>query len=196
MNCPSCSAHNPDSHRFCSECGHALPRLCGACGFGNSAGAKFCGGCGTSLQTEAPQPEPQPAAPPAQAAPPALESEAERRQLTVMFCDLVGSTALSEGLDLEDLRDVLRRYQDAAAEHITAQDGFIARYMGDGLLVYFGYPQAHENDAERAIRAGLDIARDVGQMTLDDGRMLSVRIGIATGQVVVGDIVGHGAAEE
>ncbi len=186
MNCPSCATPNPNDHRFCSACGHALPKVCGACGFDNSAEARFCGGCGKALQAGASDTDTQPV----------LNGEAERRQLTVMFCDLVGSTALSEGLDPEDLRDVLRRYQDAAAVHIESQSGFIARYMGDGLLVYFGYPQAHENDAERAIRAGLKIAREVGDMKLDDGRALAVRIGIATGQVVVGDIVGHGAAEE
>lgn len=186
MKCPSCTAPNSDNHRFCSACGQSLQILCNNCGFENDPGAKFCGGCGTLLDANLSEANFKPV----------LEVDAERRQLTVMFCDLVGSTALSEGLDPEDLRGILRRYHDAANEHITIQDGFIARYMGDGLLVYFGYPQAHENDAERAIRAGLEINRVVGEMRLDDGRALAVRIGIATGQVVVGDIVGHGAAEE
>ena len=125
------------------------------------------------------EPEPQPA-------------EAERRQLTVMFCDLVGSTALSARLDPEDMREVLRAYQDACAAVVMRYEGFVAKYMGDGVLVYFGYPQAHEDDAERAINAGLGIVEAVKGLERD----LSVRIGIATGMVVVGDIVGEGASQE
>ena len=126
--------------------------------------------------------------------------EAERRHLTVMFCDLVGSTELSQRLDPEELRDVIRAFQDRCAGAIARFGGFIARYMGDGLLVYFGFPQTHEDEPERAVRAGLDIVASVGALNLDsgggtDGR-LSVRIGIATGMVVVGDIVGEGAAAE
>ncbi len=122
--------------------------------------------------------------------------EAERRQLTVMFCDLVGSTRLSETLDPEDLRDVIRAYQDACSGVIRQFDGFIARYMGDGLLIYFGYPQAHEDDAERAVRTGLGIVEAVRGLTPHPGLSLSVRVGIATGLVVAGDIIGEGAAEE
>ena len=126
--------------------------------------------------------------------------EAERRQLTVMFCDLVGSTALSTKLDPEDLREILRAYQDACAKVITQYDGYVAKYMGDGVLVYFGYPQAHENDAERAARAGLDVIAAVtalGPGTALTGALdLAVRVGIDTGLVVVGDIVGEDAAEE
>jgi class 3 adenylate cyclase len=119
-------------------------------------------------------------------------TEAERRQLTVLFCDLVGSTALSTRLDPEDMRDVLRAYQDACAGVIARYDGFVAKFMGDGVYAYFGYPQAHEDDAERAINAGLGIVDAVGAL----GRELRVRIGIATGTVAVGDIVGEGASEE
>jgi len=126
--------------------------------------------------------------------------EAERRQLTVMFCDLVGSTALSTRMDPEDLRDVITSFQDKCSEAIARYDGFIARYMGDGMLVYFGYPQAHEDDAERAVLAALDV---VGAMpVLNDevgtahGVVLAVRVGIATGPVIVGDFIGEGAAEE
>jgi class 3 adenylate cyclase/predicted ATPase len=122
--------------------------------------------------------------------------EAERRQLTVMFVDLVGSTALSGRLDPEELRQVLRAYQDAVAGAVARYEGHIAKYMGDGVLAYFGYPKAHEDDAERAVRAGLDLVAAVGGLTAPDGRMLHVRVGIATGLAVVGDLIGEGAARE
>ena len=120
--------------------------------------------------------------------------EAERRQLTVMFCDLVGSTQLSQALDPEELRDINRAYQDAAKASIEKFDGYVARYMGDGVLAYFGYPHAHEDDAERAVRAGLDLTENVP--TLFATRQLAVRTGIATGPVVVGDLIGEGASQE
>ncbi|MGA8411936.1 MAG: AAA family ATPase, partial [Xanthobacteraceae bacterium] len=122
--------------------------------------------------------------------------EAERRQMTVLFCDLVGSTALAVKLDPEDLRDVTRRFQGSCAAAITQMGGYVARFMGDGLLAYFGYPQAHEDDAERAVRAGLDLVAKVGQLLLPTGDMLQVRVGIATGLVIVGDTVGDEAARE
>jgi len=123
-------------------------------------------------------------------------SVAERRQLTVMFCDLVGSTALAEGMDLEEYREVLAAYQTESAKAIKRYNGYIARYMGDGLLVYFGYPQAHEDDAERAVRSGLDVVEAIGNLKAGQTIGLQVRIGIATGQVVAGDIIGEGASEE
>ena len=126
--------------------------------------------------------------------------DAERRQLTVMFCDLVGSTALSTELDPEDLRDVIAAFQDRCRVAIERYEGFIARYMGDGLLVYFGYPQAHEDDAERAVRAGLDLLEAMPALNAELGNRVStrlaVRVGVATGPVIVGDIIGEGAAEE
>ena len=124
--------------------------------------------------------------------------EAERRQLTVMFCDMVGSTALSTRLDPEDYREVIRAYQDACAGVITRYDGYVAKFMGDGVLAYFGWPRGHENDAERAISAGLGIVEAIGDIAPADGETepLSVRIGVATGPVVVGDIVGEGTAQE
>jgi class 3 adenylate cyclase/predicted ATPase len=122
-------------------------------------------------------------------------SSAERRQLTVMFCDLVGSTALSARLDPEDLRDVITAYHRAVTEIITASGGFVSRYMGDGVLVYFGYPQAHEDDAERAVRAGLGAIEAVSRIDVKSVK-LQARVGIATGLVVVGDLIGAGSVQE
>ena len=125
--------------------------------------------------------------------------EAERRQLTVMFCDLVGSTDLSGKLDPEDLREVVRAYQEAAAEVVARYEGHIAQYLGDGLLIYFGWPQAHENDAERAIYSGLEIPEAIARLNTrleaDHGVQLAVRIGVHTGPVVVGEMGGAGRHE-
>ena len=121
--------------------------------------------------------------------------DAERRHLTVMFCDLVGSTALSTRLDLEDLPQLIAAYHTCVTEVVGRYDGFIAKYMGDGVLAYFGYPQAHEEDAERAVRAGLAVVEAVNRLDAA-GEHLAVRIGIATGLVVVGDVIGTGEAEE
>src|SRR5215467_1973319 len=118
--------------------------------------------------------------------------EAERRQLTVMFCDLVGSTALSARLDLEELREIIGAYHRCCTELVERNGGFVAKYMGDGVLAYFGYPHAHEHDAERAVRAGLNLAEAVPKLATNAGSPLQVRIGIATGLVVVGDLVGTG----
>jgi class 3 adenylate cyclase len=119
---------------------------------------------------------------------------AERRQVTVMFSDLVGSTALSTRMDPEDLREVISSYQKCVAETVRRLDGFIAKYMGDGVLVYFGYPHAHEDDAERAVRAGLEMIASVS--ALASPISLQTRVGIATGLVVVGDLIGSGSAQE
>src|SRR5271168_2031639 len=121
---------------------------------------------------------------------------AERRQLTVMFCDLVGSTALSARLDPEDMREIVGAYHRSCAEQITKAGGFVAKYMGDGVLAYFGYPQAHEHDAERAVVAGLALAEAVPMLKTAAGTPLQVRVGIATGLVVVGDLIGSGDAQE
>jgi class 3 adenylate cyclase/predicted ATPase len=120
---------------------------------------------------------------------------AERRQLTVMFCDLVGSTELSSRLDPEDLREVIAVYHRPVAEVVAQFDGFIAKYMGDGVLVYFGYPRAHEDDAERAVRAGLGVIDAVGRLDVSSAKP-QARVGIATGLVVVGDLIGEGSAQE
>src|ERR1700759_4882144 len=114
----------------------------------------------------------------------------ERRQLTVMFCDLVGSTALSEKLDPEELRNLLHTYRTLCGDVISRYDGFVARYVGDGILTYFGWPSAHEEDAERAVRAALEIVHTVKRASSTED--LAVRIGIATGPVVVGEAAGAG----
>ena len=123
-------------------------------------------------------------------------TDAERRQITVMFCDLVGSTALSGRLDPEDLRAVIMTYQNAVAGGVMRFDGYVAKFMGDGVLAYFGWPRAHEDDAERAVRAGLSIMKALGEHRAPGGEILAARIGIASGLVVVGDLIGEGAAQE
>ena len=133
---------------------------------------------------------------PAASAAPVVQVGAERRQLTVMFCDLVGSTALSVRLDPEDLRSIIAIYHRCCTELVVRNGGFVAKYIGDGVLAYFGYPQAHEHDAERAVRAGLGLVEAMPKLATNTGSPLQVRIGIATGLVVVGDLIGAGAAQE
>jgi class 3 adenylate cyclase len=141
---------------------------------------------------KAPPDEPQAAL--AASAP--VGNAAERRQLTVMFCDLVGSTAISARLDPEDMRAIIGAYHKCCATLITSNGGFVAKYMGDGVLAYFGYPQAHEHDAERAVRAGLAITDAAPKLESAVGAPLHVRVGIATGIVVVGDLLGSGESQE
>jgi class 3 adenylate cyclase len=162
---------------------------------------------GASLPPESvgappPHPEGPQAAPPTRAASPPAEPrppDAERRQLTILFCDLVDSTALASQLDPEELRTVVRAYQKACAKVIARFEGHIAQYLGDGLLVYFGYPRAHEDDAQRAVRAGLGMVEALGQLNSrlkpERGVHLAVRLGIHTGLVVVGE-VGGGSRQE
>src|SRR5665213_2644025 len=121
---------------------------------------------------------------------------AERRQITVLFCDLVGSTELANTLDPEDVDALIRHYQDACSAAVARFDGYVAKFMGDGVLAYFGYPQAKEDAAERAVRSALAIVAAVGELEHPDGHPFAVRIGIATGIVVVGDMLGAGSARE
>jgi class 3 adenylate cyclase len=185
MDCPSCGNANPDGKKFCGDCGVPLPMRCAGCGAENPPGKKFCGDCGAALMIGASTAQ-------LETAPPA--PTAERRQLTVMFCDLVDSTALASKLDPEDLREVIRAYHRRVDVTVHRGGGFVAKYMGDGVLVYFGYPQAHGDDAERAVRSGLMLIEGIKQ--LDAGERLRVRIGIATGLVIVGDLIGAGAAQD
>ncbi|MCP4662173.1 MAG: AAA family ATPase [bacterium] len=179
MRCSVCDFDNPQGMGFCGECGNVLAIPCPSCSGANPPGYSFCGSCGVLLE-----------APPS---PPMEESAAERRQLTVMFCDLVGSTALSGRLDPEDLREVIRDYQAAATAVVERYEGHVAQHLGDGLLIYFGYPKAHEDDARRAVHAGLGVVEAVGGLSERLGRRgveLAVRVGIHTGPVVTGEIVG------
>ena len=121
-------------------------------------------------------------------------NSAERRHVTVMFSDLVGSTSLSTRMDPEDLRKLISAYQKCVTDAVQRFGGFVAKYMGDGVLVYFGYPEAHEDDAERAVRSALELVSEVSRLMTDTA--LQTRIGIATGLVVVGDLVGSGEAQE
>jgi len=187
LRCPSCGYANRLDRRFCAECGAALAASCAACGVANEPGEKFCGGCGARLPTVAPAtgaptPMPQP-----EAAVPA----GERRQLTVLFCDLVGSTPLSQQLDAEEWRDLIAQYQQAVAGAVARFGGHVARKLGDGLLIYFGWPTAREDDPERAIRAGLAIVDALGPLNATlaagDGPRLAVRIGLHTGPVLIAD---------
>ncbi len=199
--CRKCQFENRGGVRFCENCGAKLALTCPSCSALIPPDRNFCGECGASLSPVATARH-LAAAATDQVSPDTTlhEREAERRQLTVMFCDLVGSTALSAELDPEDMREVITSFQDRCRHAIRQYAGFIARYMGDGMLVYFGYPQAHEDDAERAVRAGLAIVHSMAELNDDIGKryevVLAVRVGVATGLVVVGDIVGEGAAEE
>jgi class 3 adenylate cyclase/predicted ATPase len=196
MRCPKCQANNQEGRRFCRRCAAPLWQRCPSCGFANEPGDRYCGGCAAEI-----------ASPPADAAgdPPAglgetrVQAEAERRQITVMFCDLVGSTALSEQLDPEDMRDLLRAYREACSAIVERYEGLIAQFRGDGILIYFGYPKAHEDDPARAVRAALEIIPAVRGIDNPWGRggqiSTDVRIGIDTGLVVVGDLP-SGAVDE
>ncbi len=170
-----------DAHDSVAAQGQAR---CPRCAFANPAGFRFCGQCGAPLAATAKAPRQQP----------------ERRQLTVLFCDLIGSTQIAGRLDPEDVRDVILSFQSACTTIIERFGGTVSRYMGDGILALFGYPVAREDDAESATRAGLAMVDAVPKIrlpgvTLEEER-LAVRVGIATGLVVVGDIIGQGAAEE
>ncbi len=215
MKCPKCQIENPEDSSFCRKCGSSmeLDITCPKCGSTHPPDSNFCNKCGHDLSkpkeapstddSELPHAIPTAATNDTQTIAPAAEfrpQDAERRQLTVMFCDLVGSTKLSGQLDPEDLRDVVRAYQETAAEVIQNFDGHIAQYLGDGLLVYFGYPRAHEDDAHRAVRVGLGIVEAIGtlnsRLEATDGIQIAVRIGIHTGPVVVGEMGGAGRHEQ
>ncbi len=186
MRCPQCKSENRDSAKFCAECGHAFPKTCPACGEDNGPRAKFCNECGEPFSTPGSRnSRPVPAAIPD-------EAPSERRQLTVMFCDLVASTELSARLDPEDLRDVIRSFQRVATDEIVRLEGHVAQHLGDGLLVYFGYPKAHEDDAIRSGHAALGIIDAVGRLNerlqREQGLALAVRVGVHTGPTVVGEV--------
>jgi class 3 adenylate cyclase len=175
-----CGFESPAALTFCGSCGARLgATTCGACGAENPHGYQFCGHCGAALAAGASQAE-------------SRVAEAERRHMTVVFCDLVGSTALSEQLDPEALHDLVRRYQGVCCRATARFDGHVGQYLGDGVLLYFGYPRAHEDDAQRAVRAGLAILEEMRELNAELQRegapRVAVRIGVHSGLVVVGEI--------
>jgi class 3 adenylate cyclase/predicted ATPase len=192
--CPSCNNDIPGDSRFCPQCGTPQALSCAACGRANAPGSRFCSQCGVKLGQGAPAAPPAAVTAPPTASPRAAAS-AERRQITVMFCDLVGSTALSTRLDPEDLREVIAAYHKSVAQVVMGFGGYVAKYMGDGVLVYFGYPEASETAAENAVRAALALIGAVSQLVVA-GIRHEVRVGLATGLVVVGELVGAGEAQE
>ncbi len=174
---------------FCGGCGVALSIVCSGCGSETPPNSKFCGACGAQLGSARTLPT---------ASGKARSDEtdhAERRQLTVMFCDLVESTALSEQLDPEDLRDVVQRYQQVVGDVVGGYGGHVAQYLGDGILVYFGFPVAHEHDAHRAALASLDIITAIARLDSELDFPMKVRIGLHTGPVVTGNVGARGRTE-
>jgi len=188
LRCPKCHFESLASTSFCGGCGAALVSVCGGCGSENPAKFSFCGVCGLPLA--------QAQSPPSQDEVQSDRADnAERRQVTVLFCDLVDSTEASERLDPEDLRDIVRRYQQVVADVVLAFGGHVAQYLGDGVLVYFGFPVAQEHDARRAALAGLEILAGVTRLSSELDVALGVRIGLHTGLVVAGDVGARGRTE-
>jgi class 3 adenylate cyclase/predicted ATPase len=184
MHCTNCAAEVPERRKFCGQCGAAVVRRCAACGAANPALNKFCGDCGIKLRAASPA-----------AMPTSRDTRPiERRQLTVLFCDLVGSTALSASLDPEDFSAIIAGYRRCITETVARFDGFVARHHGDGAVIYFGYPHAHEDDAERAVQASLALVQAVA--ALPTKQKLSARIGVATGVALVGDMSDSAISEE
>ncbi|MBI3758335.1 MAG: AAA family ATPase [Deltaproteobacteria bacterium] len=184
IRCSKCGFENSPGQKFCSECGTALFGKCGKCDADNSSGSKFCGNCGASLISSRVA---APVSPPASS----RKVAGERRHLTVLFCDLVGSTAIAAQLDPEEWRETVAGYHRAAAAAVTRFEGRVAKYLGDGVMAYFGWPHAHDNDAERAARAGLAILDAISQLNQQPRHAkLSARIGIDSGAVVIGQGAG------
>jgi class 3 adenylate cyclase len=180
MRCANCDTNNPPVNNFCSQCGSALVETCAKCGAENPASSNYCSNCGALLADG-----------------PIHFTEArrtlsdERRHLTVLFCDLVNSTSIVTRLDPEEWRVVVANYHRTAAQAIENFGGHVAQYLGDGVIAYFGWPEAHENDAERAARAGLLMLETISQLNQDAvPAKLIARVGIHSGSVVVGSGVG------
>jgi class 3 adenylate cyclase/DNA-binding winged helix-turn-helix (wHTH) protein/predicted ATPase len=205
--CPHCQHENGPRASFCGACGNPLVWVCSACGHPESPGTHFCTACGKPLTQSSPltiaASPPTIDLPTVSASPPHFhepdQREAERRHLTVLFCDVINATALAVRLDPEAYHRVIGAYHTVCVRVIERFEGHVAQYLGDGLLVYFGYPQAHEDDAQRAVRAGLGLIEAIGplqkRLQQEQGISFSVRVGIHTGLVVVGDI-GEGAKHE
>ena len=188
MDCLNCHRPLAAAIRFCEACGAAAPLRCGSCGQACPPSARYCPHCGTPLSEGLARATPGAGAAIPDPTPAARASErAERRQLTVLFCDLVGSTEISTRLDPEDFRNVVGAYHRCVVGTVRAFDGYVALLLGDGAVVYFGFPHGHEDNAARAVRAALALVAEVGKLTVLD-QPLRVRIGVATGMVVVGDM--------
>jgi class 3 adenylate cyclase len=194
LQCPGCSVEVSEGRKFCGKCGTALPRTCPRCGQAVPPEDSFCSECGASFVPGAITPAPSSTQRPAPTT--ATGPAAERRQLTIMFCDMVGSSALSTRLDPEEQGDVIAAFHACCANEIKALGGIVAQYLGDGVLAYFGYPTAHENDAERAILAGLAILNAVTTLKATGDVSLQTRIAIGSGVVVVGDLVRQSLTQE
>src|SRR5260370_10145871 len=186
MRCQNCSAENPQGAKFCIRCATPFQHRCQKCGFENPSEARFCAQCGTPLDV---------AAPIRAEAEPNDGLTCERRHLTVLFCDLVNSTSIAAQLDPEEWREIVAGYHHAAAHAIERFGGHVAQYLGDGVIAFFGYPEAHDNDAERAARAGLAILDAMSKLNEHPTHpKLAARIGIDSGAVVVGAGAGGDAA--
>ncbi|MBI3400392.1 MAG: AAA family ATPase [Acidobacteria bacterium] len=199
--CPGCGSEAAVDAKFCAHCGGALAARCAACGAEHVPGARFCAQCGAAIAA-ATSPAVTRATPVLSADPLAsatVTSPIERRHMTFMFCDLVGSTQLSREIDPEDLRDIVSDYRETAAAAVRRYEGTIAQYYGDGILIYFGYPIAHEDDGRRAVQAALEIVEAVAKLNARLGPerpvSLAVRIGVHTGIAVVGDVGGANRTE-
>ena len=198
MRCSSCDFENAAGKKFCIRCGSALSPRCPKCGSEIPPEASFCGDCGTNLSqpTAAPRSvEPAAARVVVEHGEPHEVPQGERRHLTVLFCDLVGSTEIASHLDPEQWREIVGEYHRAAAQAIERFGGSVAQYLGDGVMAYFGYPEAHDNDAERGARASLAILDAVSKLGKHPARpKLTARIGIDSGVVVVGGGADRSAA--
>src|SRR5262245_39860475 len=181
LQCPGCSVEVPEGRKFCGKCGTALPRACPRCGQAVPPEDSFCSECGASVVAGGITPAPSSTQRPASTT--ATGPAAERRQLTIMFRDMVGSSALSTRLDPEEQSEVIAAFHACCANEIKALGGMVAQYLGDGVLAYFGYPTAHENDAERAILAGLAILKAVATIGTPAGVPVQTRIAIGSGVV-------------
>jgi class 3 adenylate cyclase len=196
MRCSKCGSDNREGRKFCAACGAPLIVACPKCGVTNQPGESFCGECGAVLGDAAPAPAAQ-----TSAAPIAASTGGERRHLTVLFCDLVDSTEITARLDPEEWREMIASYHRVAAEAITRFGGYVAHYLGDGVMAFFGYPEAHDNDAERAARAGLEMVDAISRLHHQSGTgfslsspvKLAARVGIDSGAVVVGPGAGREA---
>ncbi len=186
MRCSKCGTDNAAGSRFCNQCATPLGKPCPKCAHENISEAKFCAQCAAPLdvteliRVEAEQRD--------------TDLTGERRHLTVLFCDLVGSTEIAAQLDPEEWRAIVADYHRAVGQAVERFGGYVAQYLGDGVMAYFGWPEAHDNDAERAARAGLAILDAIAKLSEQSGRQkLSARVGIDSGAVVVGAGVGKEA---